>query len=640
MNDFIDFGITVSKDHARFRIGEEEYLEVPHHLQEKLPEFQSLERTHEYGMELLDSLLPALDHNQFRWLFNRGIEEEGKNFHFRINIQDPELETLYWESIQDRDSGKIFGRHSNIFLSRTTSFEDTAPQPVQVDKIRVLVVISSALNGHKEASVFQELNQSQGKDLAFTILQGPARVENIKTCLENGCREPGQEGEPFTVLYVISAGYSGDQGACLLLETGNDGRAVPLDAAELGKAIQPFNLKLVLISAGQDSADQSPDYTLSAASAMIKSGVAASIALRGGMDQKAVQLFISHFFSQMVSSQKEILNKPVDQLVNEARHEIWFRINRSLGGKDWLKPVLFMRGAGFLFQTQPIRSSPEGRKVKNMLRGEDTDSSSEKRMAENGVVVFCSYAHEDAEHLDKIMLKLAPYIRKGLIQRIFRDSEKIKAGDDWEKIIDKALEEAELVLLLLSEYFFSSDFIVDKEFPKVDEKRKAGEAVLIPIIIRKVDWKEFRDLGELQALPRGEDPVVGIHYSKMDQVLFDIANSIKEKILEIRKNKEVKKFTRDGASPVKSRTISNPEMASGPNEYGPFSKAQAFKLLRRFDEAELESFCDRILVDYESLAGKSRDLEAKARALVLKCFDNEELRDSFLEELKKKFPND
>jgi internalin A len=66
--------------------------------------------------------------------------------------------------------------------------------------------------------------------------------------------------------------------------------------------------------------------------------------------------------------------------------------------------------------------------------------------------------------------------------------------------IDNNLEEADIILLLVSADFIASDYCYDIEMKRALERHESGEARVIPIIVRDVSWQSA-PFGKLQALP-------------------------------------------------------------------------------------------------------------------------------------------
>jgi TIR domain len=61
------------------------------------------------------------------------------------------------------------------------------------------------------------------------------------------------------------------------------------------------------------------------------------------------------------------------------------------------------------------------------------------------------------------------------------------AGKEWENEIDKHLKTADIILLLISSDFLVSDYCYDVEVKKAMERHDAGEAHMIPIVLRPVE---------------------------------------------------------------------------------------------------------------------------------------------------------
>jgi len=103
----------------------------------------------------------------------------------------------------------------------------------------------------------------------------------------------------------------------------------------------------------------------------------------------------------------------------------------------------------------------------------------------------------------------------------------IGAGDHWKQAIDRNLEEADIILLLISADFLASDYCFDIEMKTALERHAAGKALVIPVILRPVDWKAT-PFGGLQALPRNGQPVTT--FENLDIAFEQVAAGIREAI--------------------------------------------------------------------------------------------------------------
>jgi hypothetical protein len=92
----------------------------------------------------------------------------------------------------------------------------------------------------------------------------------------------------------------------------------------------------------------------------------------------------------------------------------------------------------------------------------------------SGLKVFISYSHLDEQYKVDLLKHLEPLRRQGLIES-WHDR-KIKPGEEWEKKISSSLEEANIILLLISIDFINSSYCYDIELDRALERHEAGEA--------------------------------------------------------------------------------------------------------------------------------------------------------------------
>lgn len=145
----------------------------------------------------------------------------------------------------------------------------------------------------------------------------------------------------------------------------------------------------------------------------------------------------------------------------------------------------------------------------------------------NPPVVFFSYSHKDESLRDKLDIHLSSLRREGLIEG-WHDR-KILPGADWATEIDQNLAHADIIVLMVSANFIASDYCWSIELNKALERHARGEAIVIPVIVRPVDW-EGTPIGQLQALPRDARPVS--RWSSQDEAWTDVARGIRSVIHE------------------------------------------------------------------------------------------------------------
>lgn len=111
---------------------------------------------------------------------------------------------------------------------------------------------------------------------------------------------------------------------------------------------------------------------------------------------------------------------------------------------------------------------------------------------------------------------------------------RIIAGQVWKSQIDRHLDEADIILLLVSADFLASDYCYEVEMQRVLVRHKSGHACVIPVIIRSVEWSGA-PFAMLQALPKDARPVA--RWEDPDEAWTDVARSLRRAAEEIRKRR-------------------------------------------------------------------------------------------------------
>lgn len=152
-------------------------------------------------------------------------------------------------------------------------------------------------------------------------------------------------------------------------------------------------------------------------------------------------------------------------------------------------------------------------------------SSSKLNHSGKGVKVFVSYAREDEALRNDLAKHLMLMERQGVISTW--SDRKIEVGSDRTEQTDKNLNSADIVLLLISSDFLASDYCWNVEMSQAIERHEVGEAQVIPIILRAVDW-EMSPFAKLQMLPRDRKPVRS--WSDQDEAFKNIASELRRTI--------------------------------------------------------------------------------------------------------------
>jgi hypothetical protein len=152
--------------------------------------------------------------------------------------------------------------------------------------------------------------------------------------------------------------------------------------------------------------------------------------------------------------------------------------------------------------------------------------------------VFYSYAPADTDLQAKLAGHLRILERRGRIQGYSQRD--VGAGEDWRGQVDAALEQADLVLLLVSADFLASDYCWGFELTRAMERHVRGEARVIPVILRSCAWRAAPEtapergpaaFARLDPLPRGGAPIMEAR--SVDAAMQEVAEAIEAAAAEV-----------------------------------------------------------------------------------------------------------
>jgi hypothetical protein len=145
------------------------------------------------------------------------------------------------------------------------------------------------------------------------------------------------------------------------------------------------------------------------------------------------------------------------------------------------------------------------------------------------IELFISYSHEDEELRQQFVKHLSILRRQELIAD-WRDRQ-ILAGEEWAGEIDEHLNSSGIILLLISSSFLASNYCYDIEMKRAIERHEAGEAIVIPIILRACDWRDA-PFSKLQALPKEGRHVKS--WPDVDEAFLDVVRGIRRAVEQLR----------------------------------------------------------------------------------------------------------
>jgi hypothetical protein len=172
--------------------------------------------------------------------------------------------------------------------------------------------------------------------------------------------------------------------------------------------------------------------------------------------------------------------------------------------------------------------------------------------------VFYSYSHQDEGLRRQLEVHLSALRRQGEI--VEWHDRQIVAGSDWARDIDSHLDSADVVLLLLSADFIASDYCWGVEVRRALERHVAGEAVVIPVVLRPVDWR-IEPLSRLQAVPRDGRAVT--QYRNRDEAWTEVVAAIRRAITSVRATQHAEELEGSSARSTCAAHAGAPPRAAG-----------------------------------------------------------------------------
>ena len=193
--------------------------------------------------------------------------------------------------------------------------------------------------------------------------------------------------------------------------------------------------------------------------------------------------------------------------------------------------------------------------------------------------VFFSYSHEDEEQRNQLEKHLASLQRQKLIEP-WHDR-RLLAGENIDDRISEELKHADIVLLLISASFIASDYCASKEMNYALERHTAGDAIVIPVIVKNCDWQSG-PFARLNAVPKDAKPITS--WPNPDDAYTDVAKAIRA-VVEKRLRHSAREAQPPASVPEKVFCCSNSQLGSAlsePSRTPNVHRSRKVSLPRRF----------------------------------------------------------
>ncbi|PHN30703.1 toll/interleukin-1 receptor domain-containing protein [Pseudomonas sp. ICMP 460] len=190
--------------------------------------------------------------------------------------------------------------------------------------------------------------------------------------------------------------------------------------------------------------------------------------------------------------------------------------------------------------------------------------------------VFFSYSHHDELYRDQLEAHLASLRHEEKIES-WHDR-RLLAGSEFGTEIDQQINDADVILLLVTANFLNSKYCYSIEMGRALERHRAGEARVIPVIVKPCDW-ESTPLGGLLATPRDGKAITT--WPNFDEAFTDVAKQIRNVVNEINAS---------SLAPARAAPSNQPISTASSNIKISPPRSSNLRLKKSFTEREVDQF--------------------------------------------------
>lgn len=140
------------------------------------------------------------------------------------------------------------------------------------------------------------------------------------------------------------------------------------------------------------------------------------------------------------------------------------------------------------------------------------------------IKVFISYSHKDEEWFKRLQVHLKPLQKNHGID--IWDDTRLTPGSKWREKIIKAVDDADIAILIISADYLSSDFIIKNELPPL---LKAGEEegkLILPIIASPSLFNLTPDLAVFKTINDPSRPLLALSKCEQEDVFLKVAETL------------------------------------------------------------------------------------------------------------------
>jgi len=285
---------------------------------------------------------------------------ENRGLRLRLVVRDPLLRVLPWEFLHDGETFlTISNRTPLVRYVELHPGQQCRPLAIQ-PPLRILVAIATpsdqpALDGESERRRIEGALARIGNRVEVSFLGLHPDQPLTYQLLHHTLSEAYAAGRPFHILHFIGHGQYVPQGnglgAGYLILENEAGWSEPYSGEKLGNLLRDHpSVRLAVINACEGARAESDNPFADVATALVRSGVPAVVAMQFSISDRAAGILSGEFYFHLA------LGYSVDAALAEARKTLYALIPDSV---EFGAPVLFMRAPeGRIFDLPAMAEQP------------------------------------------------------------------------------------------------------------------------------------------------------------------------------------------------------------------------------------------------------------------------------------------
>lgn len=190
----------------------------------------------------------------------------------------------------------------------------------------------------------------------------------------------------------------------------------------------------------------------------------------------------------------------------------------TLEGEDYISKELLEKNASigkYIFSEKKMSDTKKTKQKEKLFKLKEYMEFIDNPVKKKKIVI--SYSKKDLAQIHTLKRYLRPLIDAELIEEPWYCTS-LNPGDDWDTKIKSKFQEADIVFFMVSEYFYSTKYIIDHEIKTAIDRYDNGENIkIVPVILEFYDWgrKEPYNLQRFSALPYQAKPISDFNNPKI-----------------------------------------------------------------------------------------------------------------------------